>query len=55
MDHNELARLFTEWMRRYQAEPEKFAADWLAGHPGDYGDKAASYLLQLRAEMASVS
>ena len=51
MTREELARLFEEWMRRSQADPEQFAKDWLKSDPTTYGDAAAGYFLQLQAEL----
>lgn len=53
----ELAEAFTEWDRRYRAEPERFhseAARLLRGTPETYGEWCAPYLLAILAEQREV-
>jgi len=46
----DVAKAFTEWARRYEDDPEGFAA---IGEAGEYGPSAAAYLLGLLFEQGS--
>ncbi|CVK18495.1 hypothetical protein [Sporomusa sphaeroides] len=45
----QMAAVFTEWMRRYEENPESFAAEY--GEPAEYGPAAAEYFCKLLKEM----
>lgn len=49
----QIAAAFTEWMRRYQTDPEGFqkAAKLLSIAPGTYGGKVTPYFLEILAEI----
>ena len=51
MTREELARLFEEWLRRSQADPDKFAKDWLTSNSTTYSEAAADFFLRLQAEL----
>lgn len=46
--HNDLARAFNEWLRRFEANPEEFAEVYSTD--GSYGDNCAAYLISLLDE-----
>ncbi len=49
----QLAAAFTEWVRRYREEPERFeneAVRLLRGNPVTYGEHCAPYLLAILKE-----
>lgn len=49
----DLSRAFTEWDRRYRANPQGFMSDveHLCGHkPESYGELCAVYFVQLLSE-----
>jgi hypothetical protein len=47
------AAAFTEWMRRYQEDPQAFAVEFASVAPGDYGEQAAAYFAKLLREAPS--
>jgi hypothetical protein len=51
-----LPRAFTEWMRRYTEEPERFVREFESvqsfnAGPDDYGHRQASYLLSIVSDL----
>lgn len=44
------SRAFSEWLRRYEQEPERFAKEWPTS--GEYGPEAAAFFVKLLAETA---
>ena len=50
--HAALAAAFSEWMRRYQEEPERFysEAETLACDTDDYGTSSVKYLVKILGE-----
>ncbi len=46
-----LSKLFTEWLDRYNSNPEEFEA--LYGESTTYGDVCAAYLIKLDGEIAA--
>lgn len=56
MDQILLAKLFTEWDRRYREQPDQFwtEVEHLLRHtPESYGEAAAAYFLKLKTELES--
>jgi hypothetical protein len=54
MNEERLAKLFSEWDRRYREEPESFMNEvrhLLDETPESYGKAAAAYLIELDKEM----
>jgi hypothetical protein len=50
LSRKRLAKLFTEWEKRYRANPEKFmseATKFLKHTPKSYGDRCAVYFAHL--------
>lgn len=45
------AAVFTEWLRRYEREPERFGKEY--GEPTEYGADCARYFLKLLDEHAA--
>jgi len=45
------AAAFTEWLRRYEKEPDRFAAEY--GKPEEYGPGCAAYFVKLLDELAA--
>lgn len=62
MTHEQMARAFNEWMRRYTEEPERFRAEFQTvaeflsemaqGKEPSYGESSAAYMERLSAELA---
>lgn len=51
-----LAAAFTEWDRRYRERPDDFDRDWAAASStGEYGDRAAGYLLAILRSQGGVA
>jgi hypothetical protein len=46
----QLAAAFTEWLRRYEKEPARFAAEY--GEAVSYGESCADYLVRMIKEAA---
>ena len=54
VNQEELAKVFTEWERRYREEPERFqseAVKLLRETPESYGEAAAPYFIFILNEM----
>lgn len=47
----ELAAAFTEWLRRYHEEPERFADEY-PDDEEDYGTGCAAYFVKLLGELS---
>jgi hypothetical protein len=41
---------FAEWLRRYEKEPERYAAEY--GKPEQYGPGAAAYFVRILNELS---
>lgn len=50
----QLANIFAEWRRRYEADPDSFMTEMemLASGPNSYGEACARYFLRLAKEPA---
>jgi hypothetical protein len=48
----QLAAVFSEWLRRYEADPEAFAEEY--GEPEEYGEGVADYFVRLHTELHSI-
>lgn len=50
LTQDDAAKVFTEWMRRYQADPDAFAREFDAADA--YGPAAAAYFVRVLVELA---
>lgn len=51
MEREEIARIFEEWQRRYQADPDAFNRQGHALEPMTYGELAADTFIQIGADL----
>lgn len=53
MSQDEMARVFTEWERRYRETPEEFTTEFEHAAMGidEYGARAAAYFVALATEL----
>ncbi len=49
VSESDLAKIFEEWLRRYNEEPENFTKEY--GEPETYGAGCAAYLIKLMEEL----
>lgn len=49
LSQTNLATVFNEWLTRYNANPEEFAAEY--GPVGEYGEDCAAYFVRLVKEL----